>query len=47
MSSSTPFQTNSKVVKWIESRLPIISTIDGALVSYPAPRNLNYWWNFG
>ena len=47
MSSSTPFQTNSKVVKWIEARLPIISTIDGALVSYPAPRNLNYWWNFG
>ncbi|MCF4164682.1 cytochrome b/b6 [Zavarzinia compransoris] len=47
MSSSTPFQTNSKVVKWIEARLPIISTVDGALVSYPAPRNLNYWWNFG
>ncbi|MCW0183011.1 cytochrome b [Zavarzinia sp.] len=47
MSSSTPFQTNSKVIKWIEARLPIISTIDGALVSYPAPRNLNYWWNFG
>ena len=47
MSSSTPFQTNSKVIKWIEARLPIISTVDGALVSYPAPRNLNYWWNFG
>ncbi|PWR23766.1 cytochrome b [Zavarzinia compransoris] len=47
MSSSTPFQTNSKVIKWIEARLPIISTVEGALVSYPAPRNLNYWWNFG
>ena len=47
MSSSTPYQTNSKLVKWIEARLPIISTIDGALVSYPAPRNLNYWWSFG
>ena len=33
---------------WIEYRLPIFSFINNSLGSnYPAPRNLNYWWNFG
>ena len=33
---------------WIEHRLPIFSLLDNSLGSkYPAPRNLNYWWNFG
>ena len=32
---------------WIEYRLPIFSLIDGVLGSYPAPKNLNYMWNFG
>ena len=33
---------------WIEYRLPIFSFLDNSLGSkYPAPRNLNYFWNFG
>jgi len=32
---------------WIEFRLPIFKLLDGAVGSYPAPKNLNYWWNFG
>ena len=32
---------------WIEYRLPIFAAMNAALVSYPTPRNLNYWWNFG
>ena len=32
---------------WIEYRLPIFSMLNSTLVSYPTPRNLNYWWNFG
>lgn len=33
---------------WIEYRLPIFSFLDNSLgTKYPAPRNLNYWWNFG
>ncbi|MGF1477620.1 MAG: cytochrome bc complex cytochrome b subunit [Geminicoccaceae bacterium] len=35
------------VVGWIEHRLPIISWGYKEFVDYPAPRNLNYWWNFG
>ncbi|RMF12879.1 MAG: cytochrome b, partial [Alphaproteobacteria bacterium] len=42
-----PFQPRNKAVRWFEERLPILSLLHGTLVSYPAPRNLNYWWNFG
>ncbi|MBT4741110.1 MAG: cytochrome b [Rhodospirillaceae bacterium] len=33
---------------WFEERLPIVSFIDHSIGSkYPAPKNLNYYWNFG
>ncbi len=36
------------VIRWIEHRLPIFSTMDHMVGSqYPTPRNLNYFWNFG
>ncbi|HSR71558.1 MAG TPA: cytochrome b/b6 [Kiloniellales bacterium] len=42
------FQTNSRVIRWIEYRLPVFSFLDHAVGrGYPAPRNLSYWWNFG
>jgi quinol-cytochrome oxidoreductase complex cytochrome b subunit len=42
-----PTEEKPGVVGWIEYRLPIFSALNNALVSYPTPRNLNYWWNFG
>jgi len=41
------FQTDNRIVKWIEYRLPIFSFVNHSLVDYPTPRNLNYWYNFG
>ena len=35
------------IVRWVEYRLPIFGFVNHHLVVYPAPRNLNYWWNFG
>lgn len=36
------------VIRWIEHRLPMFSTMDHMVGSqYPTPRNLSYWWNFG
>jgi ubiquinol-cytochrome c reductase cytochrome b/c1 subunit len=41
-------QSDNKLIQWIEYRLPIFGFIDEFVGSkYPAPRNLNYWWNFG
>tara|TARA_B100000579_G_scaffold249585_1_gene205145 strand:+ start:527 stop:1750 length:1224 start_codon:yes stop_codon:yes gene_type:complete len=40
--------TPKSTLEWFEERLPIISFLDNNVGSkYPAPRNLNYFWNFG
>ena len=37
-----------RAFEWHEARLPIVSYIDHVVGSkYPAPKNLNYFWNFG
>jgi quinol-cytochrome oxidoreductase complex cytochrome b subunit len=41
------YQPRSGFMKWLEARLPIWSLIHSSFVSYPTPRNLNYWWTFG
>src|SRR5437762_11731445 len=35
------------VLHWFEARLPLVGLVHSAAVSYPTPRNLNYWWTFG
>ena len=32
--------------KWLDKRLPIIR-MGADFMTYPSPRNLNYWWTFG
>ncbi|MBN34528.1 MAG: cytochrome b [Rhodospirillaceae bacterium] len=38
---------NIGVVRWFDNRLPVLSFANEHLMVYPAPRNLNYAWNFG
>ena len=46
--SKPPAYLSNPTIRWIEHRLPIFSTADQFIgTQYPAPRNLNYWWNFG
>ena len=40
-------QSQSKLVRWIDRRLPIFTFINHELNEYPTPKNLSYWWNFG
>ncbi len=48
MAHGPTFEPKNSVLKWTEERLPIFGLIHGSLgPGYPAPRNLNYWWNFG
>lgn len=45
---NTPVEPKiSNFGKWFDDRLPIVSFFKHAAVEYPAPRNLNYMWNFG
>jgi ubiquinol-cytochrome c reductase cytochrome b/c1 subunit len=38
--------TNS-VLRWFEARLPLGGLLFGTAVTFPTPKNLNYWWTFG
>ena len=33
--------------RWLDARLPIVRLMHDSAVSYPVPRNLNYFWTFG
>ena len=44
---STPSSGFSRLVRWVDYRLPVFSLLEHELVVYPTPKNLNYWWNFG
>ena len=37
----------SRIIRWIDYRLPFVAALDDHLINYPTPRNLSYWWNFG
>ncbi len=37
----------SGILRWVDDRLPIVSWGYNEFVAYPAPKNLNYMWNFG
>src|SRR3954463_8365385 len=43
----SPPSTSSRLIRWIDYRLPIVSFVEHELTGYPTPKNLNYWWNFG
>jgi quinol-cytochrome oxidoreductase complex cytochrome b subunit len=42
-----PHEQKPGVMGWVEYRLPIFGFAKGLIYDFPAPRNLNYFWNFG
>jgi ubiquinol-cytochrome c reductase cytochrome b/c1 subunit len=46
MAETRPGAT-SRVIRWIDDRLPFVNFLNHELNEYPTPRNLSYWWNFG
>ena len=48
MAHGPQLEIKNPALKWIDDRLPIFSLMHNSLgAGYPAPRNLNYFWNFG
>jgi ubiquinol-cytochrome c reductase cytochrome b subunit len=47
MAGHSTYQPNTRIEKWLEARLPIISLAHKETVGFPCPRNLNYFWTFG
>ncbi len=46
MSHPSTYEPNSGIERWLDTRLPIIR-FGADLMSFPTPRNLNYWYTFG
>ncbi|MGA3304107.1 MAG: cytochrome b/b6 [Methylovirgula sp.] len=47
MSGQSTYVPKSALARWFESRLPIMGLLHSSFVTFPNPRNLNYWWTFG
>ena len=47
MSGHSTYAPSTGLTRWLDARLPIIRLLHDAGVSYPVPRNLNYFWTFG
>jgi ubiquinol-cytochrome c reductase cytochrome b/c1 subunit len=47
MQGHSTYVPKSGLAKWFDSRLPLPRLVYDSFVSYPVPRNLNYFWTFG
>jgi ubiquinol-cytochrome c reductase cytochrome b subunit len=47
MSGPSSYVPKTGFERWLDARLPIVRLVHDSAVSYPVPRNLNYFWTFG
>jgi ubiquinol-cytochrome c reductase cytochrome b subunit len=47
MSGHSTYEPKSGLERWLDTRLPIIRFANDTVLTFPTPRNLNYWWTFG
>ncbi|MDR3526824.1 MAG: cytochrome b N-terminal domain-containing protein [Rhizomicrobium sp.] len=47
MAEHSSYVPGSGLTRWLDQRLPIIRLVNDSFVSFPTPRNLNFWYTFG
>jgi quinol-cytochrome oxidoreductase complex cytochrome b subunit len=47
MSGPSTYVPNSGFSRWLDSRLPIVRFAHDTMMTFPTPRNLNFWYTFG
>jgi ubiquinol-cytochrome c reductase cytochrome b subunit len=47
MDHTSSYEPKSSFAKWWDDRLPVMRLMQGQLIDFPTPRNLNYLWTFG
>jgi quinol-cytochrome oxidoreductase complex cytochrome b subunit len=47
MSGPSTYVPKSGLSRWIDSRLPLPRLMHDTMLTYPTPRNLNFWYTFG
>jgi ubiquinol-cytochrome c reductase cytochrome b subunit len=47
MSGQSTYVPKSGFERWLDTRLPIVRMMHDTLLTFPTPRNLNFWYTFG
>jgi len=47
MAHPSTYQPDTGIERWLDARLPIPRLMHDQFMTFPTPRNLNYWWTFG
>ena len=47
MSGPSTYVPKSAFAKWFDSRLPLMRFANDTMLTFPTPRNLNFWYAFG
>jgi len=47
MSGHSTYEPKTGIERWLDTRLPIIRFANDTMISFPTPKNLNYWFTFG
>ncbi len=46
MAGHSTYEPKGNIARWMDARLPIVR-MGADFMTFPTPRNLNYWWTFG
>src|ERR1044071_9026305 len=47
MSGPSTYNPKSNLEKWLDQRLPLPRLMHDTMLTFPTPRNLNFWYTFG
>jgi ubiquinol-cytochrome c reductase cytochrome b subunit len=47
MSGHSSYEPKTGFERWLDMRLPIVRMAHDTALTFPTPKNLNYWWTFG
>ena len=47
MQGHSTYEPKTGIERWLDMRLPVVRMANDTIVSFPTPKNLNYWWTFG
>ncbi len=47
MAGQSTYVPGTGFTRWLDKRLPIIRLMNDSFVTFPTPRNLNFWYTFG
>jgi len=47
MSGHSTYEPKTGIERWLDTRLPLVRFMNDTLITFPTPKNLNYWFTFG